>query len=466
MKMMTFENIEIVDAASDGNAVAKVNDMVVFIPYGAPGDIVDVQIVKKKKSFKIGKIVDIKVPSACRVEPFCSHYGLCGGCKWQHLDYQAQLKYKQKQVVDALTRIGKITVDDISQIIPSDKTTFYRNKLEFTFSNFKWMTEGEYKKDEDRNLNGVGFHLSGMFDRIVDIDKCYFQQDPSNQIRNAIRSYAMEHGITFYNVKKHEGFLRNLIIRLSNTGGLMVVLVVNEKDEKILYPLLDHIKDSFPQITSLMYVVNQKFNDDIGDQTVITYYGDDHLIETMEDLKFYVGPKSFYQTNHEQALKLYQVARSFADLQGDEIVYDLYTGTGTIALFVSNRAKKVVGIEYVEQAVENAKVNAVINDIENTSFFAGDMAKILTGEFIEKHGKPDVIITDPPRAGMHDSVIAQILDCKPKKVVYVSCNPATQARDISLLSSSYEVGRIQPVDMFPHTQHVENVVELILKSED
>lgn len=464
--MVTFENIEIVDAASDGTAVAKVNDMVVFIPYGAPGDIVDIQIVKKKKSFKIGKIVDIKVPSSCRVEPFCSHYGLCGGCKWQHLDYQAQLKYKQKQVVDALTRIGKITVDDISQIIPSDKTTFYRNKLEFTFSNFKWMTEGEYKKDEDRNLNGVGFHLSGMFDRIVDIDKCYFQQDPSNQIRNAIRNYAMERGITFYNVKKHEGFLRNLIIRFSNSGGLMVVLVVNDNDEQVLFPLLDYVKDSFPQITSLMYVVNQKFNDDIGDQTVITYYGDDHLIETMEDLKFYVGPKSFYQTNHEQALKLYQVARDFADLQGDEVVYDLYTGTGTIALFVSGRAKKVVGIEYVEQAVENAKVNAVINGIENTSFFAGDMAKILTKEFIATHGKPDVIITDPPRAGMHDSVIEQILDCKPRKIVYVSCNPATQARDISLLSSSYEVGRIQPVDMFPHTQHVENVVELILRQED
>lgn len=464
--MVTFENIEIVDAASDGTAVAKVNDMVVFIPYGAPGDIVDIQIVKKKKSFKVGKIVDIKIPSSCRVEPFCSHYGLCGGCKWQHLDYQAQLKYKQKQVVDALMRIGKITVDDISQIIPSDKTTFYRNKLEFTFSNFKWMTEGEYKKDEDRNLNGVGFHLSGMFDRIVDIDKCYFQQDPSNQIRNAIRNYAMERGITFYNVKKHEGFLRNLIIRFSNSGGLMVVLVVNDNDEQILFPLLDYVKDSFPQITSLMYVVNQKFNDDIGDQTVITYYGDDHLIETMEDLKFYVGPKSFYQTNHEQALKLYQVARDFADLQGDEIVYDLYTGTGTIALFVSGRAKKVVGIEYVEQAVENAKVNAVINGIENTSFFAGDMAKILTKEFIATHGKPDVIITDPPRAGMHDSVIAQILDCKPRKIVYVSCNPATQARDISLLSSSYEVGRIQPVDMFPHTQHVENVVELILRQED
>lgn len=464
--MVTFENIEIVDAASDGTAVAKVNDMVVFIPYGAPGDIVDIQIVKKKKSFKIGKIVDIKVPSSCRVEPFCSHYGLCGGCKWQHLDYQAQLKYKQKQVVDALTRIGKITVDDISQIIPSDKTTFYRNKLEFTFSNFKWMTEGEYKKDEDRNLNGVGFHLSGMFDRIVDIDKCYFQQDPSNQIRNAIRNYAMERGITFYNVKKHEGFLRNLIIRFSNSGGLMVVLVVNDNDEQVLFPLLDYVKDSFPQITSLMYVVNQKFNDDIGDQTVITYYGDDHLIETMEDLKFYVGPKSFYQTNHEQALKLYQVARDFADLQGDEVVYDLYTGTGTIALFVSGRAKKVVGIEYVEQAVENAKVNAIINGIENTSFFAGDMAKILTKEFIATHGKPDVIITDPPRAGMHDSVIEQILDCKPRKIVYVSCNPATQARDISLLSSSYEVGRIQPVDMFPHTQHVENVVELILRQED
>lgn len=464
--MVTFENIEIVDAASDGTAVAKVNDMVVFIPYGAPGDIVDIQIVKKKKSFKVGKIVDIKIPSSCRVEPFCSHYGLCGGCKWQHLDYQAQLKYKQKQVVDALMRIGKITVDDIRQIIPSDKTTFYRNKLEFTFSNFKWMTEGEYKKDEDRNLNGVGFHLSGMFDRIVDIDKCYFQQDPSNQIRNAIRNYAMERGITFYNVKKHEGFLRNLIIRFSNSGGLMVVLVVNDNDEQVLFPLLDYVKDSFPQITSLMYVVNQKFNDDIGDQTVITYYGDDHLIETMEDLKFYVGPKSFYQTNHEQALKLYQVARDFADLQGDEVVYDLYTGTGTIALFVSGRAKKVVGIEYVEQAVENAKVNAVINGIENTSFFAGDMAKILTKEFIATHGKPDVIITDPPRAGMHDSVIAQILDCKPRKIVYVSCNPATQARDISLLSSSYEVGRIQPVDMFPHTQHVENVVELILRQED
>ncbi|MBR5719855.1 MAG: 23S rRNA (uracil(1939)-C(5))-methyltransferase RlmD [Bacteroidales bacterium] len=460
---MLLTDLEIIDAASDGNAVAKKDDLVFFIPFGAPGDVVDAETVKKKKSFRIAKIVNIKKPSPHRIQPFCKYFGLCGGCKWQHLDYQSQLFYKQKQVVDALTRIGKVNVNNINDIISSDKTTYYRNKLEYTFSNFKWMSDGEFKSKEERNLNGIGFHLPNMYDRIIDIEECFFQPEPSNQIRNSFRDYAISHNLTFYNVKKHEGLLRNLIIRCSNTGGLMVVLVVNENDTDSFFPLLDFIRDSFPQITSLMYVVNRKFNDDIGDQNVIPYYGEDHLIEEMENIRFYVGPKSFYQTNHDQAYKLYKVAREFADLQGDEIVYDLYTGAGTIANFVASKAKKVVGIEYVEQAIENAIYNSSINNITNTSFFAGDMAKVLTDDFINANGRPDVIITDPPRAGMHDKVIAQILKCSPKKIVYVSCNPATQARDISLLSEKYSIGRIQPVDMFPHTQHVENVVELILQ---
>ena len=460
---MILSDLTIIDAASDGTAVAKQDDMVVFIPYGAPGDIVDVQVVKKKKSFCTAKIVKITKNSEHRVIPLCKHFGLCGGCKWQHLDYQSQLQFKQKQVVDALMRIGKIDICNINTILPSSKTEFYRNKLEYTFSNFKWMIEGEYKQGDVRKLDGIGFHLTNMFDRIIDIDKCYLQPDPSNQIRNSVRDYAISHKMSFYNVKKHVGLLRNLIIRQSNTNGLMVVLVVNENATTQFFPLLDYIKTTFHQITSLMYIVNTKCNDNYLDLEVITYSGDNHLIEKMEDLKFYVGPKSFYQTNHEQAYNLYKKIREYADLKGDEIVYDLYTGTGTIANFIAHQATKVIGIEYVQQAVDNAILNSQINHILNTRFFFGDMAKILTEEFITANGKPDVVITDPPRAGMQDKVVEQLLKCKPKKIIYVSCNPATQARDINMMSEFYNVERIQPVDMFPHTQHVENITELLLK---
>ena len=461
---MKIDNIEVVDAASDGTAVAKKDEMVYFIPYAAPGDVVNIETYKTKKSYCMGRILEIVKPSEHRVQPFCKHYGLCGGCKWQHLNYESQLFFKQKQVVDALTRIGKINVDNLSPIVAAEKTQFYRNKLEFTFSNFKWMVDGDFKDKADRNLNGVGFHLANMYDRIVDIDECFFQAPPSNEIRNEIRKYAIEHGMTFHNVKKHEGLLRNLIIRQSNTGGLMVVIVVSNENDNTFFDLMDHIKNTFPQITSLMYIINGKLNDDYSDLDVMLYHGDDHFIEQMENIKFYVGPKSFYQTNHEQAYKLYKIARTFADLQGNETVYDLYTGTGTIANFVAQKAKHVVGIEYVKQAVDDAKINSKINSIANTTFYHGDMAKILTDDFIASNGYPNVVITDPPRAGMHEKVVRQLISCKPEKIVYVSCNPATQARDVNMLADYYEIGRIQPVDMFPHTQHVENVMELKLKA--
>ncbi|MCK9302487.1 MAG: 23S rRNA (uracil(1939)-C(5))-methyltransferase RlmD [Bacteroidales bacterium] len=458
-----FTNVDIIDAASDGNAVGKTADnLILFVPYGAPGDNVDVQVTKKRKSFKYGKIIAFNKLSENRVEPKCEHYTMCGGCKWQHLNYKSQLFFKQKQVADALTRIAKVNVDDVLPILPSDNTEYYRNKLEFTFSDFRWMPEGEFKSGEPRNLNGLGFHLPGMFDRVIDVKKCYLQAYPSDDIRLFVKNYALEHELTFYNVKTHSGLLRNLMIRQSNTGGLMVVLVVNYNAEKEFLPLLSELQNAFPQITSLMYIINDKFNDDYADRDVKLFYGEDHLVEEMENFKFIVSPKSFYQTNHEQAYKLYKVAREFANLTGKEIVYDLYTGTGTIAVFVSAKAKKVVGIEYVEQAVNNAVVNAEINGINNLSFFTGDMAKILTEDFIAKNGTPDVIITDPPRAGMHPDVINQILKCSPERIVYVSCNPATQARDIALLSEKYDVKKVQPVDMFPHTQHVENVALLEL----
>ena len=459
-----LEKVTITDVAAEGKALAKVNDMVVFVPYVVPGDVVDLQVKRKKNKYAEAVAVKFHEFSPKRAVPFCQHYGVCGGCKWQCLTYEDQIKYKQKQVTDNLTRIGKVELPEISPILGSEKTEFYRNKLEFTFSDKRWLTEEEVKAEVQYDqMNAVGFHIPGAFDKVLAIEKCWLQDDISNQIRNTIRDYAYEHGLAFYNIRNHEGLLRNLMIRTSSTGELMVLLQVRVSEDKDLEEtkkLLAHVADKFPQITSLLYVVNNKCNDTINDLDVEVFKGNDHIFEEMEGLRFKVGPKSFYQTNSEQAYNLYKVTREFAGLTGDELVYDLYTGTGTIANFVSRKAKKVVGIEYVPEAIEDAKVNSAINNITNTLFYAGDMKDMLTQDFINEHGRPDVIITDPPRAGMHNDVIDVILFAEPKRIVYVSCNPATQARDLSLLDAKYKVMAVQPVDMFPHTHHVENVVLL------
>ena len=459
-----LERITITDVAAEGKALAKVNDLVVFVPYVVPGDVVDLQVKRKKNKYAEAVAVKFHEYSPQRAEPFCQHYGVCGGCKWQCLTYADQIKYKQKQVTDNLTRIGKVELPEISPILGSEKTEFYRNKLEFTFSDKRWLTEEEVKADVQYDqMNAVGFHIPGAFDKVLAIEKCWLQDDISNQIRNTIRDYAYEHGLAFYNIRNHEGLLRNLMIRTSSTGELMVLLqvrVADKKDVESTKELLAHVAEKFPQITSLLYVVNNKCNDTINDLEVEVFKGNDHIFEEMEGLRFKVGPKSFYQTNSEQAYNLYKVARDFAGLTGDELVYDLYTGTGTIANFVSRKAKKVIGIEYVPEAIEDAKVNSAINNITNTLFYAGDMKDMLTQDFINEHGRPDVIITDPPRAGMHNDVIDVILFAEPKRIVYVSCNPATQARDLQLLDVKYKVVAVQPVDMFPHTHHVENVVLL------
>ena len=459
-----LEKVTITDVAAEGKALAKVNDMVVFVPYVVPGDVVDLQVKRKKNKYAEAVAVKFHEFSPKRAVPFCQHYGVCGGCKWQCLTYEDQIKYKQKQVTDNLTRIGKVELPEISPILGSEKTEFYRNKLEFTFSDKRWLTEEEVKAEVQYDqMNAVGFHIPGAFDKVLAIEKCWLQDDISNQIRNTIRDYAYEHGLAFYNIRNHEGLLRNLMIRTSSTGELMVLLQVRVSQDKDLdetKKLLAHVADKFPQITSLLYVVNNKCNDTINDLDVEVFKGNDHIFEEMEGLRFKVGPKSFYQTNSEQAYNLYKVARDFAGLTGDELVYDLYTGTGTIANFVSRQAKKVIGIEYVPEAIEDAKVNSAINNITNTLFYAGDMKDMLTQDFINEHGRPDVIITDPPRAGMHNDVIDVILFAEPKRIVYVSCNPATQARDLSLLDAKYKVLAVQPVDMFPHTHHVENVVLL------
>lgn len=456
-----IENIEITDVAAEGKAIAKLDNKVIFITQVVPGDIVDIQVTKKRKSFMEAIPVKFHKYSDIRVEAFCKHFGVCGGCKWQNLPYSEQLKYKHQQVIDNLERIAKVELPEIDNILPSDKTQFYRNKLEFTFSNKRWLTKDEINTEEklDRN-NALGFHVPKIWDKIVDIEKCYLQKDPSNAIRNEIRDYADENNLSYFDLRKQEGFLRNLIIRTSTTNELMVIAVFFYEDKKLIDGLLNHVAAKFPEITSLMYIVNSKANDSITDQEVILFQGNDRIFEQMEDLKFKIGPKSFYQTNSEQAYNLYSKAREFADLTGNEVVYDLYTGTGTIANFVAKKAKKVVGIEYVPEAIEDAQVNSEINQIDNTLFFAGDMRKILVPEFIAEHGTPDVIITDPPRAGMHPDVVQTILQANPVKIVYVSCNPATQARDISLLDQNYKVSKVQPVDMFPHTYHVENIVLL------
>lgn len=456
-----FERVTIADVGAEGKAIAKVNDVVVFTTHVVPGDVVDLQVFRKKSRFMEARVVNIHEYSDERTEAFCQHFGTCGGCKWQYLPYERQLFYKEKQVTDQLRRIGHVELPEITPIKGSDRTTFYRNKLEFTFSDKRWLTQDEIGTEKTfENMNALGFHIPGMFDKVLDIEKCWLQPEPSNDIRNEIRSYALQHNLTFFDIRNQEGFLRNLIIRTASTGELMVIIAFFYESEKERIALLEHVKTKFPEITSLMYVINEKANDTITDQEIICYSGRDHIFEEMEGLRFKIGPKSFYQTNSEQAYELYKIARDYADLEGNEVVYDLYTGTGTIANFVAGKAKKVVGIEYVPEAIEDAKINSELNDIQNTSFFAGDMKAILTPEFIKQHGQPDVIITDPPRAGMHDDVVKVILQAAPKKIVYVSCNPATQARDLNLLDEGYRVVKVQPVDMFPHTHHVENVVLL------
>lgn len=457
-----LEDVLITDVAAEGKALARVNDMVVFVPYVVPGDVVDIQLTKKKKSYGEGRAIRFKEYSKVREVPFCQHFGVCGGCKWQNLPYSEQIRYKQQQVWDNLTRLAKIELPEISPILGSAKTQFYRNKLEFTFSDKAWLTSEQMSlPDEEKQHEALGFHIPGMFDKVLHINKCYLQDDLSNQIRNTLYSFCKEKGISFYNLRTREGIMRNIIVRNSvTTGEWMLIVVFAQPEETVIKAVMQHLAEKFPQITSLLYIVNQKCNDTISDQEVHIYRGKDYMIETMENLQFKVGPKSFYQTNTLQAYELYKVAREFADLKGDELVYDLYTGTGTIANFVAGRCKKVIGIEYVPEAIEDAKVNAELNKLSNTLFYAGDMKDILNQQFINEHGRPDVIITDPPRAGMHEDVIKTILFAAPERIVYVSCNPATQARDLQLLDPAYKVIAIQPVDMFPHTQHVENVVKL------
>lgn len=459
-----LEKVTITDVAAEGKAIARVDDMVVFVPYVAPGDVVDLQVKRKKHHYAEAEAVKFHTYSPLRAVPFCQHYGVCGGCKWQILPYEEQIKYKQKQVTDNLTRIGKIELPDISPILGSKKTQCYRNKLEYTFSNKRWLTAEEVKQEVTyEQMNAVGFHIPTAFDKVLAIEKCWLQDDISNRIRNAIRDYAYAHDYSFQNLRTHEGMLRNLIVRTSTTGELMVILVCKIETEEQMEryrELLQYVAETFPEITSLLYIINNKVNDTITDLEVHTFRGNDHIYEEMEGLRFKVGPKSFYQTNSEQAYELYKVARHFAGLTGNELVYDLYTGTGTIANFVARQARQVVGIEYVPEAIEDAKVNSAINGITNTLFYAGDMKDLLTDEFIQEHGRPDVIITDPPRAGMHQDVVDVILRAEPQRIVYVSCNPATQARDLQLLDPKYRVTAVQPVDMFPHTHHVENVVRL------
>ncbi len=467
-----LENVEIIDAGAEGKAIARVDEKVLFVPFAAPGDVVDVQVYKKKRHFLEGRITELKKSSEYRVEPQCLHFGLCGGCKWQHLDYTYQKAFKQKQVKDSLDRIAKVPYPGINKIIGAEETYFYRNKLEFTFSNRRWLTTLDPMAAESEALEtrGLGFHLPGKFDKILDINQCYLQKEPSNDIRLTVRAFAIEKDFSFFNAREQLGFLRNMIIRTSTTDDLMVVMIFGEENEEAIQAMMGHLAEKFPQITSLMYVVNTKKNDTIYDLEVRLFKGKDHNVEVMQParkernpLHFKVGPKSFYQTNPEQAQKLYQAAHDFAGFNGDELVYDLYTGTGTIALFIAPSVKKVIGIESVEDAVEDARRNAAENGIGNVEFYAGDMMVLLNEDFIARHGTPDVLLTDPPRAGMHPKVIKQILQTTPEKIIYVSCNPATQARDIAMLDEKYNIMKVQPVDMFPQTHHVENVVLLIRK---
>ena len=462
-----LKDITITGIAAEGKALTRIDDMVVFVPYCVPGDIVDLQVTKKKHSFMEARVERIVKPSEERCEAVCKHYGVCGGCKWQILPYPAQLRYKQQQVTDNLTRIGKVKLPEISPILGSKHIYAYRNKLEFTFADRKWLSWDEIHAagglDQIDNTYGLGFHITNCFDKVLDIEECHLMPDINNRIRNGIRRFARDHAMTFYNEHTHQGQLRTLILRANHKGEIMLILSFGEPLDDNGFALLEWLHSEFPEIVSLQYVVNTKYNDTIGDLDIQVFFGADHIMEEMEGLQFKVGPKSFYQTNTEQAYELYKVARDFAELTGEELVFDLYTGTGTIANFVAKQAKQVIGIEYVPEAIEDAKVNAKINHLNNTLFFAGDMKDILNEDFIAQYGRPDVIITDPPRAGMHEDVVKTILFAEPKRIVYVSCNPATQARDLALLDEKYEVTKVQPVDMFPHTQHVENVVQLQLK---
>ena len=465
-----IEGFEITDVAAEGNALGRLDtptgQMVLFVPYGAPGDIVDVKVDRKKRSFAQGHIERMVKPSAIRVAPRCEHFGTCGGCRWQHLPYDFQLKCKQQQVTDALERIAKIPLPEISPIKGSPSIWEYRNKLEYTFSNRKWLTFDQLRSGEEfPDRDAAGFHIPGAFDKVLDISRCHLQLDFSNRLRLFVKAFAKENGLSFYDLRANTGLLRTLMVRTASTGETMAVMVFGEDDRASIDLLLDAVRREFPDITSLMYVINLKVNDTIGDQEVLLHSGREYILEEMEGLRFRVGPKSFYQTNSLGAYELYKVVRDFAALTGDELVYDLYTGTGTIANFVSGKARKVVGIEYVPEAIADAKINSAENGITNTLFYAGDMKDVLTDAFVAEHGVPDVMIVDPPRAGMHEDVVNVILRAKPRRLVYVSCNPATQARDLAMLHEAYDVVAVQPVDMFPHTHHVENVALLTLRPE-
>lgn len=457
-------DLEIVDIAEEGKGVAKHEGMVLFIERAVPGDVVDVELMRKKKNFIEGRVTAVKKASIHRTEPFCAHFGVCGGCKWQHMDYAAQLAFKQQYVQHVLQRIGKIEVTEMEPILPSENTRYYRNKLEFTFSNKRWLTNLD-ELEPDESMDALGFHVPGRFDKILPIEHCYLQADPSNDLRNAISDFAKAEGISFYDLRTHSGALRNLIIRTSSTGEVMVIVAFAYPQQGEVERVMEFVAAKFPELTSLLYVINQKKNDTIFDQEIRVFAGREFIYEQMEDLRFKVGAKSFYQTNSAQAYQLYRVIRDFADLKGDELVYDLYTGAGTIANFLARSASAVVGVEYVPSAIADAKENAAINGVGNTRFFAGDMKDVLTAAFVQQQGQPDVVITDPPRAGMHPDVVKRILEMESPKIVYVSCNAATQARDLEILSQKYTVERIKPVDMFPHTQHVENVVLLKIKNQ-
>jgi len=460
-ELPVVENVEITGVAAEGKSIARVDDMVVFIPYGAPGDVVNIKLDKKKRSYAEAHIVDMLKPSPDRVAPVCEHFGVCGGCKWQHIPYESQLRYKRDQVVDALTRIAKVEIPDVNPTLGSKETFCYRNKLEYTFSCKCWITFEDLRSGREiADRNALGFHIPGAFDKVLDIKKCWLQDDLSNRIRLFVRQYALAKGYEFYDIKAQQGLMRTLMVRIASTGEVMLIVVFARPEQEKIDDLMGAIAAEFPEITSLLYVVNQKVNDTIADQEVITYRGRDYINEEMEGLQFRIGPKSFYQTNSLQAYELYKVARRMACLKPDDLVYDLYTGTGTIANFVARQVKKVVGIEYVPEAIADAKLNSEVNGIDNTIFFAGDMKDVLTDGFIAEHGRPDVMIIDPPRAGMHEDVVNVILNARPERIVYVSCNPATQARDLALMDSLYRVEEVQPVDMFPHTHHVENVVRM------
>ena len=456
-----IEGLHITTLAAEGKAMGKVDNQVIFVAMAVPGDVVDVQIRKHHRRYMEGTIVRFVERSPLRVEPFCEHFGICGGCKWQSLPYEEQLKQKTQQVVDQLVRIGHLAIPEVRPCLGSERTREYRNKLEFTFADKRWLTYEEISESGDIAATpAVGFHIPGCFDKVLDIDRCHLQVDISNRIRLATKAFCIEHGYTFHNARAHEGLMRTMVIRTASTGEIMVIIVFNENDTERINALMSHLKEQFPEITSLIYMINEKWNDSLGDREPICFAGKDHIIEEMEGLKFKVGPKSFYQTNSEQAYELYKVTRDFAELQPSDALYDLYTGTGTIANFCARRAAKVVGVEYVPEAIEDAKINSMINNIENTVFYAGDMKDVMSDEFIARNGRPDVIILDPPRAGVDERVLEVIKRAAPERMVYVSCNPSTQARDLALLADMYEILAVQPVDMFPHTHHVENVVKL------